>query len=116
MIVAGIGCRRGCPARDILALLRLLGPADALAAPEWKREEPGLLEAARVMNLPLRFVSRGALEAVQARCPTHSDVVLQVVGVTSVAEAAALASGGRLLRARAVLGAATAALADEPAP
>ena len=112
MIVAGLGCRRGCAAADIVALVRALGGADALAAPEWKRDEAGLLAAAQTLGLPLRFVGRAALEAVQARCPTRSAVALQAVGVASVAEAAALASGGRLIQARVALGGATGAMAD----
>ncbi len=112
MKVAGIGCRRGCPAADILAVLRLLGEVDALAAPEWKRDEPGLLEAAQMLGLHLRFVSRSRLEAVQAQCPTRSATVSAAVGIASVAEATALAAGGRLVRPRVVLGAATGALAE----
>ena len=116
MIVAGIGCRRGCPAEAIVALVREAGPVDALAAPAWKQEEAGLLEAARLLGLPLRWVAQDALAAVQALCVTRSDVVAQAVGLASVAEAAALAGGGALLRARFGRGGATCALAIEHEP
>ena len=109
MIVAGIGCRRGCPAADIVALVHGTG-AGMLAAPEWKRGEAGLLEAARVLGLEVRFVSVAELSAVQDRCVTRSEVVARAVGLHSVAEAAALVVGGGLFRRRASLGGATCAL------
>ncbi len=112
MIVAGIGCRRCCPASDIIALVHQAGGADALAAPAWKQDEPGLLEAADRLGLPLSFVDDAALAAVQAQCPTQSAVVARAVGVASVAEAAALAGGGALVLARISGGMATLALAE----
>ncbi len=114
VIVAGIGCRRGCPAAEIVALVRQSGGAGALAAPDWKREEAGLLEAARILELPLRFVDDAALRAVGALCPTRSAVAARVTGHASVAEAAALAGGGTLLRARVANGWATCAVARHP--
>ena len=116
VIVAGIGCRRGCPADAIVALVRQAGGADALAAPAWKQDETGLVEAARLLRLPLAFVEDSALAAVQALCPTRSAVVARVTGHASVAEAAALAGGGRLVLARCGNGWATCALAERPSP
>ena len=115
MIVAGIGCRRGCPAGAIVALVRGTG-AEALAAPAWKRGEPGLLEAAALLSVPLWFVEAAALAAVQDRCPTRSAVVARAVGVASVAEAVVLASGGVLTRARFGVGWATCAVGEGSAP
>ena len=100
VIVAGLGCRKGCTAEAILALLQQAGPLDMLAAPDWKRTEPGLLEAARISGLDLRFVPDAALAAVQDSCVTRSAAVARAVGLASIAEAAALAGGGTLLRAR----------------
>lgn len=111
VIVAGIGCRKGCPAEAIVALVQ---GADTLAAPAWKAAEPGLLAAAVLLDLPLRFVDDAALAAVQARCPTQSAKAAQAVGFASVAEAAALAGGGTLLRPRFGNTWATCALAVEP--
>ncbi len=113
MIVAGIGCRRGCLAEAIVALVREAGPVDVLAAPTWKQEEAGLLEAARLLGLPVRWIARDALAAVQELCVTRSAVVAKAVGLAAVAEAAALAGGGALLRARFGQGGATCALALE---
>ena len=114
MIVAGVGFRRGCPAEALLALLAEAGSVDILAAPAWKSVEPGLLEAARVFGRPLRFVDKAALAAVQPLCPTRSATAARAVGVASVAEAAALAHGGTLLRARFGNQWATCALAVSP--
>jgi cobalt-precorrin 5A hydrolase len=117
MIVAGIGCRRGCPAAEIVALVGRAGAVDAIAAPEWKQDEPGLLEAAGSLGLPVWFVGKDALAAVQHRCPTRSAAVEAATGLGSVAEAAALAGGGVLARARFGSGWATCAVAaDVPSP
>lgn len=117
MIVAGIGCRRGCPAEDIVALVlaaqgRAACRVDALAAPASKRDETGLHDAARRLGVGLAFVDAPALAAVQPLCPTRSALAARRVGVASVAEGAALAaSGGALLLPRISNGRATCALA-----
>ena len=117
MIVAGIGCRRGCPAEDIVAVVHMAQDrADcrvgALAAPEFKRHEAGLHGAALTLGVSLIFVGAPALAAVQPRCPTRSYVAAHHTGVASVAEGSALAAcGGTLLLARIANGAATCALA-----
>ena len=117
MIVAGIGCRRGCPAEDIVALVlaaqdRAACRADALAAPDFKRGEAGLHDAARRLGVGLAFVDPSALAAVQPLCHTRSILAERHVGSASVAEGAALAaSGGALLLPRISNGRATCALA-----
>lgn len=99
VIVAGIGCRRGCPAEDIVALVRRAAAeahcdASALAAPEFRASEPGLLRAAATLALPLLLVDREGLAAAQSRCVTRSQRAEQTTGFTSVAEAAALSAAG----------------------
>ena len=116
MIVAGIGCRKRCPAEAIVALVREAGAVDMLAAPYWKQEEIGLLEAAKFLDLELRFIPDQALAASQDRCVTRSLVAARTVGFASVAEAAALAVGLTLLRARFANQWATCALALLPPP
>jgi len=117
VIVAGIGCRRGCPAADIVALVQLAQRqagcrVGALAAPEFKRDEAGLHEAARLLDVGLRFIDATALAAVQPHCPTRSTAAAEHAGVASVAEGSALAvTGGTLLLARIANGKATCALA-----
>jgi cobalt-precorrin 5A hydrolase len=119
MIVAGIGCRRLCPASDVVGAVRDAEAAagctvDALAAPEFKRDEPGIHLAAARLALPLLFVSRADLLRAQPGCVTRSDLALASTGLASVAEAAALAatSSGRLVLPRITRGHATCALAQ----
>jgi cobalt-precorrin 5A hydrolase len=122
VIVAGIGCRRDCPAADIVAAIRQAESASghvvtALAAPWFKAEEAGLGEATGLLGLRLTLVDDAALAAVQARCVTISATVERHTGFASVAEAAALAVAGseaRLCLARITVGGATCALAESP--
>ena len=99
MIVAGIGCRRGCPGEDIADLVRqaaILAGCEptALAAPDFKAGEAGLREAARGLGLKLVAVAAADLMAVQPRCPTRSARAAAATGVASVAEGCALAAAG----------------------
>ncbi len=121
-VIAGLGCRRGCSAEDIVNLFhhacnQIGRRADALACPVFKSTESGLREAARQLGLPLILVDATALSAAQARCATHSPRAEQAVGVSSVAEGCAIAAAGagaHLLLARIANGAATCALAEQP--
>ena len=116
-VVAGVGCRKGCGAGAIVAVVREAEAvagcrATVLAVPGFKDGEAGVREAALALGMALVFVDAAGMAAAQAGCLTRSDVVLAAVGVASVAEAAALAvSGGRLLVARVGRGMATCALA-----
>ena len=119
-VVAGIGCRAGCPAEDIVGLVRRAAEeagraVSFLAAPEFKAQEEGLRQAALRLALPLRLIDRYRLAAAQARCPTRSPAAERAVAVGSVAEGAALAAagdGGRLLLPRIAGPRATCALAE----
>jgi cobalt-precorrin 5A hydrolase len=68
---------------------------------ERKRQEPGLAAAATALRLPLVFLSHSALAAAAARCKTRSARVEAMIGLPSLAEAAAIAGAG--LRSRLVL-------------
>jgi cobalt-precorrin 5A hydrolase len=122
MIVAGIGCRKGTSAGDIGAVigaaLARAGFAtkalDLIAAPELKRGEQGIAAAAAALGVPLVLIPEADLAAASARAETRSERVLAVIGIPSVAEAAALAGGGlsaRLILPRIAVGSATCALA-----
>ncbi len=101
-LIAGVGCRKGIEAEQIVAAihsavaaagvtvedLRLLASADV------KRDEPGLLEAARRMDLPLRLLSSNALRD-STRSFARSEFVQEKVGLPAVAEPAALLAGRR---------------------
>jgi cobalt-precorrin 5A hydrolase len=121
MIVAGIGFSSGATAAEITALVRRAEgaagrPAELLAAPDFKGNAAILHEAAQALRLPVRLFGRALLEAAQARCATHSPVAEKKLGLTSVAEACALAGAGEkghLLVARLTQGHVTCAIAGD---
>jgi cobalt-precorrin 5A hydrolase len=125
MMVAGIGCRRGTSADAIEAVitaaLAQAGLAshqiDLLATAAFKGNEPGIAAAAAARGLRLIFVTQAELERVGNHA-TQSRRVAELIGVGSVAEAAALAAGGpaaRLVLPRIAVGPATCALARSEA-
>ena len=121
LIAIGVGCRKGCPADEIVALVReTLAALPAEAQPsgiftiEEKRHEAGLTEAAVQLGLPLTFLDKSALQSFAAAAQTTSARIEQLHGVPSVAETAALAGagqGGVLLVARRASARATCAIA-----
>jgi cobalt-precorrin 5A hydrolase len=122
MIVAGIGCRRGAPALDIEAAIRAAlaraniatDALDAIATIAAKRAEDGIQAAANKLGVSVVLVEDADLLAAGDRTQTRSERVLALMGVPSVAEAAALAAAGpsaRLIGPRLVIGTATCALA-----
>ena len=118
MIVAGIGCRTEVTAEALLSLLRLASetaPPEALAVPAFRRGEPGITEAARRLNLPILWVERDQLKGEQGRCVTRSARAEAEIGLSCVAEAAALSAAGpgsRLILPRIAGGGVTCALAE----
>ena len=125
MMVAGIGCRRGASAAAIetviAAALAHAGLTshriDLLATAAFKGDEPGIAAAATARGIRLILVAQADLERAGGRA-TQSRRVAALMGVGSVAEAAALAAGGpasRLVVPRIVIGPATCALAETAA-
>ena len=98
VLSAGIGCNRGTPAEEILDLVRSvfrdagLSPLSIvrIGSIDLKADEPGLLEAARILGRPIVFYSRHELEGVEV--PNPSAVVASHTGAHSVCEASALLS------------------------
>jgi cobalt-precorrin 5A hydrolase len=121
MMVAGVGCRRGTSAAAIetviaaaLARAGLASGLDVIATSARKGNEPGIAAAASALGVRLVLVPQANLEKAGGRTATFSQRVMNLVGVPSVAEAAALAAGGsgaRLLVPRIAIGPATCALA-----
>ncbi|MBI4805107.1 MAG: cobalt-precorrin 5A hydrolase [Desulfovibrio sp.] len=119
VVVAGIGCRKGTPAPEIIQAFSAacsergvaLKSLAALASIEAKRSEPGLSEAARELGVELVFYPSDRLAAVIA--PTPSPMALKHMGVESVCEAAAMLAAGtdRLLLAKTKTKTVTVALA-----
>jgi cobalt-precorrin 5A hydrolase len=127
MIVAGIGCRKGASQGEVEAAidqalaqvkrgretLRLIATSDG------KANEPGIVAAAMARGVPLVRVAPSELEAAGSRTQSSSPRVKALIGVPSVAEAAALAAGGpkaKLILPRIAVGPVTCALADTEAP
>ncbi|MEU9629752.1 precorrin-3B C(17)-methyltransferase [Streptomyces luteogriseus] len=102
-LVVGVGASKGAPVEEVLGLvedaLRGAGLSVAsvaeLATVDAKAEEPGIVEAARRIGVPL--VTYSAEELAGVDVPNPSDAPLAAVGTPSVAEAAALVGGGELL-------------------
>ena len=132
LIAAGIGCRAGCPAADIVqAVTRSverhglsLGDVQALYSAERKAAESGLHAAALALGKPIFFLPQAALAAQASGALTVSDAVARHFELPSVAETAALAGADvlgppgasvRLVAARLVAGSAACALATSGA-
>ncbi|MFF7265994.1 precorrin-3B C(17)-methyltransferase [Streptomyces sp. NPDC008159] len=102
-LVVGVGASRGAPADEVLGLIESalrdagLSPRSLaeLATVDAKADEPGLVEAAARLGVPL--VTHSAEELAAVEVPNPSDAPLAAVGTPSVAEAAALVGGGELL-------------------
>ena len=109
--VVGLGCQRGCPASTLRALLdqalqaqRIdLQSITALASIDLKRDEPGLIELAEQLGLPLTVFSSEQLSAYEARLSHQSQIAFERTGCYGVAESAALALAEALAQAPATL-------------
>jgi cobalt-precorrin 5A hydrolase len=123
MIVAGLGCRRGTAVDDLEAALRLAcdragipcASIHALATGRIKQDDPGMLNLAARLGLPLHIVGDEELKAAASRTHTISRHSLAKTDSPCLSEAAALAAAGEdatLLVARVVAEGATCALAQ----
>jgi cobalt-precorrin 5A hydrolase len=106
MIVAGIGCKRGTSAEDIvslvLAVLSTFGidreNLDAIATETSKADECGIADAARSLSVRLIRCSIADLDRAADKVMTRSSRVQALKGVPSIAEASALVAAGRNAR------------------
>lgn len=106
-LVAGIGCRRGCSAESLLALIESslkdhrLGvqAITALASIDLKSSEPGLFELAETLGLPLVVFSADELARFEPQLSHRSMAAFEATGCYGVAESAALALASQLLDA-----------------
>ncbi|MEA2760371.1 MAG: cobalt-precorrin hydrolase [Methylobacteriaceae bacterium] len=121
VIAIGIGCRAGASATNIVTLVQhtitdaqLDGARTKLFSIDRKRDEAGLIKAARLLAMPITFLSRDELAARAADAVTHSDRIAALYDLPSVAETAALVGAGsasRLIVPRVTAGAVTCAIA-----
>ncbi|NNG70956.1 cobalamin biosynthesis protein [Rhizobium laguerreae] len=101
-LVLGLGCERGAPAQEVLALaeqaLRKAGVSgEALAAVAsiyTRKNEPAVLAVAAHFSVPAVFFTAARLEGETPRLKNPSEIVFARVGCHGVAEAAALAAAG----------------------
>ncbi|SED17304.1 cobalt-precorrin 5A hydrolase / precorrin-3B C17-methyltransferase [Streptomyces sp. 3213] len=102
-LVVGVGASKGAPVDEVVELVESavrdaglsLKSLAELATVDAKSDEPGIVEAARRLGVPLVTYSAEELAAVEV--PNPSEAPLAAVGTPSVAEAAALVGGGELL-------------------
>jgi len=121
-LIVGVGCRRGVNADEITtavkqALAQVGASADdvrVLASADIKSREEGLLRAARLLGIPVRFITSDEIRN-SARQFTHSELVEQKVNLPAVAEPAALLAGSRtkLVLPKTIYGRVTVAVAKE---
>ncbi len=127
LFTLGVGCARGCPPEELLALVeRLLAEAEiapgalaAIATLDLKADEPAIHALAARLGVPLRLFTAPELEAETPRTENPSEVVMAEVGTHGVAENAALAAAGptaHLAHPKRKTAMATAALAVAPEP
>jgi cobalt-precorrin 5A hydrolase len=101
LLAVGIGCRSGVSGEVIADLVaRTLDEVGEEATPVAlftvldKQSEAGIAEAAARLGFALVHLPRAALEAVADRVETRSERVIELFGVPSIAEGAALAGAG----------------------
>lgn len=110
-LVVGLGCQRGCPVSTLRALLDQalqahqfqLQQITALASIDLKRDEPGLIELAAQLALPLIYFSSEQLAGYQPRLSHRSEIAFERTGCYGIAESAALALAEQLGQAPAKL-------------
>jgi len=101
-LILGVGCRRGTTSEKIVAAIKdaltevdlEISEVRLLSSAEIKSDEQGLLQAARELGLPLRFISSDEIRGFAGNFE-HSDFVQQKVNLPAVAEPAALMAGRR---------------------
>jgi cobalt-precorrin 5A hydrolase len=124
-LIVGVGCRRGTPPEPIEAAVRealertgsALDRVRLLASADLKAFEPGLLEAARRLELPVRFLPSAAIRTSPLGFSPSAAAERQL-DLPGVAEPAALLAGSRtrLVLPRTVIQGVTVALAQETRP
>ncbi|WEL88710.1 cobalamin biosynthesis protein [Pseudomonas sp. CBSPCBW29] len=110
ILAVGLGCQRGC---SVDALLELFNAAlaegierqrvTALASLDRKQDEPGLLELAEILELPLVVFSAAQLAPYEDRLSHKSETVFAYTGCYGIAESAALALAEHLSQGPATL-------------
>lgn len=127
MIVAGIGTRKGVEAAEVVTLIEraaanasiAVSDIGAIATAAAKAVEPGIQAAAKTLGISVLSVGDAELQHGSAGAVTQSSCSKRLFSVSSVSEAAALASAGpgsSLLLARIKSAKVTCALAHGAGP
>lgn len=122
VLFIGVGCRKGTGKNQILQLVSDVlaqenlepGAVAGIASIDIKKEEKGIVEAAKELGVPFYTFPAAVLEAVHGVF-TSSEFVKGVTGTDNVCERSALAAageGGRLLVKKQVAAGVTAAVAE----
>jgi cobalt-precorrin 5A hydrolase/precorrin-3B C17-methyltransferase len=101
-LTLGIGCERGAPADEAIALAEEVlaqsgykrASIAAIGSIELKADEPAIHAVASHFGVPARFFEAQELEALTQRLANPSEVVFAETGCHGVAEGAALALSG----------------------
>ncbi len=101
-LTVGVGCRRGMPAEKIVeavyaaleSVSATIGQVRLLATADIKADEVGVLESARMLNVPLRIISSDEIRGTTKNFKS-SEYVQGKVNLPAVAEPAALLAGRR---------------------
>ncbi|NKM44997.1 precorrin methylase [Rhizobium leguminosarum bv. viciae] len=101
-LVLGLGCERGTPVQEVLALAEqalreaaVSGEAlAAVASIDSRKSEAAVLAVAAHFTVPAVFFAAGRLEEETPRLANPSEIVFARVGCHGVAEGAALAAAG----------------------
>ena len=104
LLVAGLGCRKGCSRVELEALLHralrdhglTIAALSGLASSEIKANEPGLHELAAHLALPLALLSAAQLAPYDASLSEASPLSKTLTGSAGLAEASALAQAESL--------------------
>ncbi len=101
-LTIGVGCERGTPSEELVALVEQTLQANALAAEsvagvysiDLKEDEAAVHTLADQLNVTARFFSAVELETHADKLKNPSDIVFNETGCHGVAEGAALAAAG----------------------
>lgn len=102
VLVLGVGCNRGTPAKELLAAIdQTLAEAGLevrsvcqVATIVDKADELGLLEACAARGWVMKTFTRQAIATLSGLLPNHSDWAQRALGVPGVAEPAAMLAAG----------------------
>lgn len=104
ILVIGLGCRTGCSAEHLIALIEqslskagvTLDEISALASIQSKQYEPGLLQVAARLNLGFEVFSAQQLAPYRTKLSHLSTIAFEHTGCFGVAESASLALAEQL--------------------